>query len=291
MEQNLRGLIDDAVGAIRKLTDSRPQIGIVLGTGLGEGSLTNELSVRVRIPYEEIPHFPHSTVESHAGNLILGTLRGREVAVMSGRVHFYEGYTMREVTLPIRALRGLGAETMIMSSAVGGMNPLMRAGEIVCIVDHINLMGDNPLIGENDDSLGPRFPDMSEPYALSLVELAERTALRLALPLNKGVLVGVAGPNLETRAEYRFLRALGADVVGMSMVPETIAAVHGGMRVLGLSVITDECLPDALKPVDIQEILRIAGEAEPRLARLVCEIVPQIEPARPQTMHGAASPS
>jgi len=279
MEENLQGLIGDAVAAIRKMTDARPEIGIVLGTGLGEGSLTDELSVRMRIPYGEIPHFPRSTVESHAGNLIFGTLRGREVAVMSGRVHFYEGYTMREVTFPIRTLRGLGADTMIMSSAVGGMNPLMRAGEIVCIVDHINLMGDNPLIGPNDDALGPRFPDMSEPYTRTLIEVAEKTALRLGLPLNKGVLVAVAGPNLETRAEYRFLRALGADLVGMSMIPETIVAVHGGMRVLGLSVITDECLPDALKPVDIQEILRIAGEAEPKLARLVCEIVAQIPPA------------
>jgi purine-nucleoside phosphorylase len=208
--------------------------------------------------------------------LILGTLRGVEVVVMSGRVHYYEGYTMREVTFPIRAIRGLGAHTMIMSSAVGGMNPLMEAGEIVCIVDHINLMGDNPLIGRNDDTLGPRFPDMSEPYSRELIDLAARTALRLGLPLNQGVLVSVAGPNLETRAEYRFLRAFGADVVGMSMVPETIVAVHGGMRVLGLSVITDECFPDALKPVDIAAILRIAGEAEPKLARLVCEIVAQL---------------
>jgi purine-nucleoside phosphorylase len=276
MEENLRGLINDAVTAIRKRADARPEIGIVLGTGLGEGALMDELAVRVRIPYDEIPHFPRSTVDSHSGHLLIGALRGREVAVMSGRVHYYEGYTMREVTFPIRTLRALGADTMIMSSAVGGMNPIMRAGEIVCVVDHINLMGDNPLIGENDDELGPRFPDMSEPYTESLTEIAERTALKLAMPLNKGVLVCVAGPNLETRAEYRFLRALGADIVGMSMVPETIVAVHGGMRTLGFAVITDECFPDALKPVDIQEILRIAGEAEPKLARLVCEIVPQI---------------
>lgn len=276
MEENLPALIDEAVGFIRKRVDARPRIGIVLGTGLGEGALTNELKARARIPYAEIPHFPSSTVESHAGNLILGELRGREVVVMSGRVHYYEGYTMREVTFPIRAIRGLGADTLVISSAVGGMNPLMRKGEVVCIVDHVNLMGDNPLIGKNDDSLGPRFPDMSEPYSRELVAAAERNAMKLGLPLNKGVLVGVAGPNLETRAEYRFLRAIGADVVGMSMVPENIVAVHGGMRVLGLSVITDECFPDALKPVDIREILRVAAEAEPKLARLVCEIVEEI---------------
>jgi purine-nucleoside phosphorylase len=180
------------------------------------------------------------------------------------------------VTFPIRALRGLGAKTLVISSAVGGMNPLMKRGEIVCVVDHVNLMGDNPLIGKNDEALGPRFPDMSEPYSRELIAAAERNALRLGLSLNKGVLVGVAGPNLETRAEYRLLRALGADIVGMSMVPETIVAVHGGMRVLGLSVITDECFPDALKPVDIREILRVAAEAEPKLARLVCEIVQEI---------------
>jgi purine-nucleoside phosphorylase len=276
MEENLRGLIDEAVAYIRQRVDARPRIGIVLGTGLGEGALTSELKARARIPYAEIPHFPSSTVESHAGNLILGTLRDKEVVVMSGRVHYYEGYTMREVTFPIRTLRGLGAETLIISSAVGGMNPLMRKGEIVCVTDHINLMGDNPLIGKNDEALGPRFPDMSEPYSRELVQIAEQNALRLGLPLGKGVLVGVAGPNLETRAEYRFLRSIGADVVGMSMVPENIVAVHGGMRVLGLSVITDECFPDALKPVDIQEILRIAAEAEPKLARLVCEIIQEI---------------
>jgi purine-nucleoside phosphorylase len=276
MEENLLALIEEAVAFVRKRVDARPAVGIVLGTGLGEGSLTNELKARARIPYEEIPHFPSSTVESHAGHLILGELRGKEVVVMSGRVHYYEGYTMREVTFPIRALRGLGAKTLVISSAVGGMNPLMKRGEIVCVVDHVNLMGDNPLIGKNDEALGPRFPDMSEPYSRELIAAAERNALRLGLSLNKGVLVGVAGPNLETRAEYRLLRALGADIVGMSMVPETIVAVHGGMRVLGLSVITDECFPDALKPVDIREILRVAAEAEPKLARLVCEIVQEI---------------
>ncbi len=276
MEENLRGLIDEAVAFIRERVDASPRIGIVLGTGLGEGALTTELKARARIPYAEIPHFPSSTVESHAGNLILGVLRDKEVVVMSGRVHYYEGYTMREVTFPIRTLRGLGATTLIISSAVGGMNPLMRKGEIVCVTDHINLMGDNPLIGKNDEALGPRFPDMSEPYSRELIQVAERSALRLGLPLDKGVLAGVAGPNLETRAEYRFLRSIGADVVGMSMVPENIVAVHGAMRVLGLSVITDECFPDALKPVDIQEILRIAAEAEPKLARLVCEIIQEI---------------
>lgn len=276
MEENLRGLIDEAVAFIRKRVEARPEVGIVLGTGLGEGALTSELKARARIAYAEIPHFPSSTVESHAGNLILGQLRGKEVVVMSGRVHYYEGYTMREVTFPIRTLRGLGAKSLVISSAVGGMNPLMKRGEIVCIVDHINLMGDNPLIGKNDEALGPRFPDMSEPYSRELISLAEKGALRLGLPLNKGVLVGVAGPNLETRAEYRFLRSIGADVVGMSMVPENIVAVHAGMKVLGFSVITDECFPDALKPVDIQEILRVAGEAEPKLARLVCEVIQEL---------------
>jgi len=200
-------------------------------------------------------------------------LAGRPVAVLKGRVHYYEGYAMREVAFPVRVLKALGCGTLVITNAVGGMNPDMPPGTIVVTTDHINLMGDNPLVGPNDDELGPRFPDMSEPYAHALVALAERVALDLGVPLQRGVLVGVPGPNLETAAEYRFLRAAGADVVGMSLVPENLAAVHGGQRVLAFNVVTDACLPDTLKPASIPEILAVAGRAAPTLIRLVTEVI------------------
>ena len=279
MASELKTRIVEAADAVRAKLRSAgvksPEIGIILGTGLGD--LAQSLESRTVVPYADIPHFPRSTVESHAGELHLGSLAGRRVAVMKGRVHYYEGYTMQQVAFPVRVLRELGCATLIVTNAGGGMNPDMPAGTIVVTTDHINLMGDNPLIGPNDDTLGPRFPDMSEPYSRELVALAERVALELKQPLQRGVFVAVPGPNLETAAEYRFLRAAGADVVGMSLVPENIVAVHGGMRVLAFNVVTDACLPDALHPVDLAAVLEVAGRTAPALTRLVAEIVRRLD--------------
>ena len=278
MPDDLMVRIEEAAAAVRRRSKLRPEIGVILGTGLGE--FAGSLDLEAAIPYADIPHFPVSTVESHAGELHLGRLGGRGVAVMKGRVHYYEGYSMRQVTFPVRVLKALGCETLIITNACGGMNPDMAPSSIVVTTDHINLMGDNPLIGENDDRLGPRFPDMSQPYARSLVELAESVALELKIPLQRAVFVAVAGPSLETAAEYRFLRWIGADVVGMSLVPENIVAVHGGQRVLALNVVTDACLPDNLHPIDIPQILANAGRAAPSLVRLLTEVVRRLEPAR-----------
>jgi purine-nucleoside phosphorylase len=263
--------IEEAAAAVRARTKLRPEVGIILGTGLGD--FADALERETVLPFAQIPHFPLSTVESHAGELHLGRLAGRPVAVLKGRVHYYEGYAMRDVAFPVRVLKALGCATLVITNAVGGMNPDMPPGTIVVTTDHINLMGDNPLVGPNDDELGPRFPDMSEPYSRALVALAERVALELGVPLQRGVLVAVPGPNLETAAEYRYLRAAGADVVGMSLVPEDLAAVHGGQRVLALNVVTDACLPDALMPASIPEILACAGRAAPTLIRLVTEVI------------------
>ncbi|MBI1797348.1 MAG: purine-nucleoside phosphorylase [Candidatus Eisenbacteria bacterium] len=272
---DLKTRIEKAATFVRARTRVTPEIGIILGTGLGD--FADALAVDAVVPYREIPGFPVSTVESHAGELHLGTLAGRPVAVMKGRVHYYEGYAMQDVAFPVRVLKALGCGTLVITNAVGGMNPNMPAGSLVVTTDHINLMGDNPLIGPNDESLGPRFPDMSEPYTRRLIALAERVALDLEIPLQRAVFVAVAGPNLETAAEYRFLRWIGADVVGMSLVPETIAAVHGGQRVLAFNVVTDTCLPDHLKPVSIPEVLRVAGRVAPTLMRLVTEVVRRLE--------------
>jgi purine-nucleoside phosphorylase len=263
--------IGEAAAVVRARTRVRPEIGVILGTGLGD--FADALDLDAAVPYAEIPHFPVSTVESHASELHLGGLAGRPVAVMKGRVHYYEGYRMREVAFPVRVLAALGCRTLIITNAAGGMNPDMPPGSIVVTTDHINLMGDNPLVGPNDDELGPRFPDMSEPYARDLIALAERTALDLGIPLQRGVFAAVPGPNLETAAEYRFLRWIGADVVGMSLVPEDLAAVHGGQRVLALNVVTDACLPDVLAPASIPEILAVAGRTAPVLIRLVTEVI------------------
>jgi purine-nucleoside phosphorylase len=262
-----RAALAEALAAIRARITLEPAVAIILGTGLGR--LAEELELDAEIAYETIPHFPLATVETHTGRLLFGRLEGRAVVVMQGRFHRYEGYTLQQVTFPVRVLRGLGATTLVVSNVSGGMNPLWSAGDVVLIDDHINLLGDNPLVGPNHDELGPRFPDMSEPYDRALQHLAEQVAIEQRLPLRRGVYVAVAGPNLETRAEYRMLRALGADIVGMSTVPEVIVARHMDMRVLGLSIITDECLPDALAPADIEAIIRTAAAAEPKLARLV----------------------
>jgi len=267
--------IHEAAHAVRARTAVKPRVGIILGTGLGD--LADALEGRTMVPYREIPHFPRSTVESHAGELHVGTLAGVPVALMKGRVHYYEGYSMQQVTFPIRVLKALGCETLIITNACGGMNPDMPSGTIVVTTDHINLMGDNPLIGANVDELGPRFPDMSEPYSRALIQHAERVALAQGIALQRGVFVAVSGPNLETPAEYRFLRAIGADCVGMSLVPENIVAVHGGQRVLAFNVVTDACLPDALHPVDIAQVLAVAGRTAPVLTRLLTEVVRSID--------------
>ncbi|MCZ8204612.1 MAG: purine-nucleoside phosphorylase [Gemmatimonas sp.] len=253
--------------AIRQRFPRPVEAAIILGTGLG--GLANEMTVEQVIEYSQLPNFPLSTVESHQGRLLCGTLAGRTVVAMQGRFHAYEGYSLQQVTFPVRVLRALGAETLIVSNACGGMHPLWAPGDLMLLADHINLLGDNPLIGPNDETLGPRFPDMSEPYDPALRRLAREVAVAAGITLREGVYVAVQGPNLETRAEYRFLRGIGADVVGMSTVPEVIVAVHGGMRVLGLSIITDQCLPDALKPAHVADIIAVARSAEPKLSAVV----------------------
>lgn len=260
-------MIEDAVRAVRARTTLAPDVAIILGTGLG--GLGDEMTVDARIPYREIPGFPLSTVESHAGELLVGTLAGRRVMAMRGRVHLYEGYTPQQIAFPVRVLQQLGARTLLVSNACGGMHPLWSPGELMLIADHINLLGANPLVGPNDDRVGPRFPDMSEPYDAGLRAVARGVALERGIILREGVYVAVTGPNLETRAEYRMLRSLGADVVGMSTVPEVITAVHAGMKVLGVSIITDQCLPDALAPASLERILAVARTAEPALTVLV----------------------
>jgi purine-nucleoside phosphorylase len=267
----LRQQIEEAVNFIRGKTDINPQIGIILGTGLG--GLAKEISVKATVPYTDIPHFPISTLETHAGELLFGVLGGRDTVAMRGRFHYYEGHSMRDITLPVRVMKSLGIGTLLISNAAGGMNPLFEAGDLMVIDDHINLLGDNPLIGVNDESLGSRFPDMSEPYSGNLIKLAEKVAMEEKISLKKGVYVAVAGPNLETKAEYRFLRSIGADAVGMSTVPEVIVAVQSGLTVFAVSVITDTCLPDALEPIDIDAIINTAREAEPNLTPLMKKLV------------------
>jgi purine-nucleoside phosphorylase len=266
--------IQDAVAVVHRRTRLRPEVAIVLGTGLG--GLASEIEVEATIPYEEIPGFPLSTVESHAGRLLLGRLGQRPVVAMQGRFHRYEGYDSAAVTFPVRVMQALGARVLFVSNACGGMNPLWSPGDLVLLSDHINLLGDNPLIGANDERLGPRFPDMSAPYDPELRALARATALDLGITLREGVYVAVPGPNLETRSEYRMLRMMGADVVGMSTVPEVIVAVHAGMRTLGISIITDQCLPDALEPADIGRIIATAGRAEPSLTRLIVGLAERV---------------
>jgi purine-nucleoside phosphorylase len=262
---------EQAVDALRQRYTDTPQVGIILGTGLG--GLAGTIESPTRIDYGEIPHFPRSTSVGHAGQLVCGLLRGVSVVAMEGRFHAYEGYSLEQITFPVRVMKALGVGTLIVSNACGGMNPMYASGDIVVIDDHINLMGSNPLTGVNDDRLGPRFPDMYRPYDFELIGQALEIARRENFAAHRGVYVGVPGPNLETRAEYRFLRAIGADVVGMSTVPEVIVAVHCGLRVLGLSIVTDLCFPDALKPVDIQAILATAAKAEPKLTKIVLGVL------------------
>lgn len=263
--------IQESVSFIRQKWQGSASVGIVLGTGLG--GLAKQIKAEATIPYDEIPNFPKSTVMTHAGNLVCGKLGDTPVLAMEGRFHAYEGYDLAKLTFPIRVLNALGAKTLIVSNAGGGMNPQFKTGDIMLIEDHINLMGLNPLIGINDDRLGPRFPDMCEPYCHELIDKAMEIARKENISAQKGVYVAVTGPNLETRAEYRFLRCIGADVVGMSTVPEVLVAVHCNMRVLGMSVVTDLCFPECLKPADIGEIIAIANAAEPKLTKIVTGIL------------------
>src|SRR5947209_14567203 len=268
----------DQIQEAKKYIDGRwkgkPRVGIILGTGLG--GLAEDIKTEVDLAYGDIPHFPQTTVKSHAGRLVCGNLAGKTVVVMEGRFHAYEGYTLQQITFPVRVMKALGCEALVVSNACGGMNPQYGRGDIMVIEDHVNLMGDNPLIGKNDDRLGPRFPDMGRPYDREMIALARRIALEEKVVLHQGVFVAVPGPNLETRAEYRFLRGGGADVVGMSTVPEVIVGVHAGLRNLGLSVITDMCLPDALEPVSLPDIIATANTAEKKLRVLVRRVVAEL---------------
>lgn len=265
---------DEALEYIQDQTDLRPNYLLILGTGLG--NLADEIELEATISYADIPNFPVSTVESHAGKLLFGSLSGKKVVAMQGRFHYYEGYTMQQIVFPLRVLKENGADTLLVSNACGGLNTNFSRGDIMLINDHINMLGDNPLIGPNDDELGPRFPDMSEPYTERLIELAETVALNKGIKMHQGVYLALSGPMLETKAEYRFLRLIGADVVGMSTVPEVLAAVHMGMDVMGISVITDECFPDALEPVDIEDVLEAAGMAEPKLTQVIMGVLERL---------------
>jgi purine-nucleoside phosphorylase len=266
--------VQEAKRALQARWQGRPRVGIILGTGLG--GFAADIETDLAIPYGDIPHFPQSTVQSHAGRLVCGRLGGKTVVAMEGRFHYYEGYSLQDITLPVRVMKALGCEVLVVSNACGGINPQFAKGDLMIIEDHINLMGDNPLIGKNDDRLGERFPDMCRPYDPELIALAQRIALEERIVCHKGVFVAVTGPNLETRAEYRFLRSGGADVVGMSTVPEVIVGVHSRLRNFGISVITDMCLPDALEPVKLEDILATAGEAEKKLRVLVRRLIAEI---------------
>lgn len=270
---HLAAQIDEAASVVRQHCTDGARVGIILGTGLG--SLAQRIETRARLEYEAIPHFPRSTSVGHAGQLICGSLQGMPIVAMEGRFHAYEGYSHEQITFPVRVMKALGANLLVVSNACGGMNPHYACGDIMVIDDHINLMHGNPLIGINDDRLGPRFPDMSRPYDPLLIERALEIARHENFVAHRGVYVAVTGPNLETRAEYRFLRSIGADVVGMSTVPEVIVAVHSGMRVLGLSVVTDLCFPDALEPANIERILAHAASAEPKLRKIVMGVLEQ----------------
>jgi len=268
---HLHAQIEAAAEKIRSVWKSEPKVGIILGTGLG--SLAGNIEQEASLEYEEIPHFPKSTATSHRGRLVMGKLEGIPVMAMEGRFHPYEGYSLQQITLPVRVMKALGCQLLVVSNACGGMNPNYRSGDLMLIEDHINLLGDNPLIGVNDDRLGPRFPDMIEPYDQRLIDSALEIARLENIVAHKGVFVAVTGPCLETRAEYRFLRQIGADVVGMSTVPEVIVAVHCGLKVVGFSIVTDMCLPDALKPAVVEEIIATAHAAEPRLRTLVTKLL------------------
>ncbi len=271
----IRNQLTQAIAVIREFYKGTPRIGIILGTGLGR--IVDSIDVQVEIPYSKIPHFVIPTVEFHTGKLIFGNLNNVYVMAMKGRFHTYEGWSMQEITFPVRVMKALGVEVVIVSNAAGGLNPQFRNGDIMLITDHINLLGDNPLIGFNDDKLGLRFPDMCDCYPKILRDLAEETALEQNLRIVHGVYVAVQGPNLETAAEYRYLRTIGADAVGMSTVPEVVVAIHSGMKVLGFSIITDMGLPDALTPCTLEDIISIANAADDRMVKLIFALAPKLE--------------
>lgn len=261
----------EAAAEVHRRSGRTPEVAIILGSGLG--ALADQVAADAVIPYDEIPHFPRPGVEGHAGRLVVGTLEGRAVAVMQGRIHFYEGYSLAEVAFPTRVLRVLGAEVLIVTNAAGGLNRLWKSGDLMLIADHINFMGSNPLMGPNEDDLGPRFPDMSQPYDPALAALAEAAALEMGIPLRKGVYIGVSGPSYETPAELRMMARWGADAVGMSTVHEVIAARHAGMRVLGISAITDMATGEVVEKVTHEDVIATARRIEPEFVRLVRRIV------------------
>ena len=266
--------INEASAFINSKTDDfKPQFGIILGTGLG--GLINVVDIKHEINYEDIPHFPVSTVETHKGKLILGYIHSKPVVVMQGRFHFYEGYSMEQVAFPVRVMKLLGIEKMFVSNASGGINPNYEVADLMIIQDHISLLPGNPLIGANIDELGPRFPDMSEPYDFEMISQAQEIARVNGIKAHKGVYVSVPGPNLETRAEYRYLKIIGADNVGMSTVPEIIAARHMGIACFAISVITDACIPETLKEAKIEEIIAAAAKAEPGMTKIISELIAQ----------------
>lgn len=267
----LRSRIEQACGLIRSRTKLAPRFGITLGTGL-EG-LAARIDVDASIPYAEIPWFADADGMFHMGRLVVGRLAGKAVAALQGRYHLYEGFSLDEITFPVRVLKALGVEVAIFSNAAGGLSPQLERGSVMLITDHINLMGMNPLIGPNDESLGPRFPDMCEPYDLGIVGRMEAIAMARGIRTWRGVYAAMTGPCLETRAEYRFLRTIGADAIGMSTVPEVIVAVHAGLKVAGISCITDICFPDSLRPVVIEDILRVAAETEPKITTIVHDFI------------------
>ena len=273
-ELSLYDQVQAAAQAIQRIVRKSPRAAVVLGTGLG--GLANQIEDIQELPYHSIPHFPVSTVKSHAGRVVTGNLNGTPILAFDGRFHCYEGWSLEQVTLPVRVAKAVGASALFLSGAVGGMNPQHEKGDLLLIEDHINLMPGNPLIGPNDERLGPRFPDMCQPYDAKLLTRAAEICLAEGIRAHKGVYVAVSGPNLETRAEYRFLRAIGADVVGMSTVPEVLVAVHSNLRVFAASIITDRCLPDALEPAVLEEIIKVANAAEPKLTKLVSKLIAEI---------------
>lgn len=273
-EAGLFEKIQEAAAAVKRIVAAPPKAAVILGTGLG--GLSKQIGDCRELYYEDIPHFPHSTVKSHAGRVVFGKLGGKPVLAFDGRFHFYEGWNWEQITMPVRVAKACGAETLILSGAVGGMNPLHAKGDLVIVEDHISLMPGSALIGSNDERLGPRFPDMCRPYDQELMARGLQIALEEKVRAHLGVYVGVTGPNLETRAEYRFLRSIGADVVGMSTVPEAIVAVHAGLRVFAGCIITDRCLPDALEPASLEEIIKVANEAEPKLTKVVARLISEM---------------
>ena len=266
--------MQETAAFLRTKITTEPEVGIILGSGLG--GLVKEIDIEIAIPYEEIPNFPVSTVEGHSGKLIFGRLSGKFVMAMQGRFHFYEGYTMQQVTFPVRVMKFIGVKTLLVSNASGGVNPTFRVGDLMILTDHINLFPTNPLMGRNNPDLGPRFPDMSEAYAKVLVSKAEAIADRNGIKIQKGVYAGLSGPCFETPAEYRYVRAIGADAVGMSTVPEVIVARHGGTPVFAISIITDMGVGAEAGDVSHEDVINVANSAEPKMTLIMKELIKEL---------------